>query len=253
MKLVNIWNSKLQTQESAQVHVMGSQKKMMDFLFQYEMQSGTGTESLKNQVLSGQKRTTTYLDSKQELVVMPELNSELGLDLQHPFSSFRIIYHELNPIHKQPTSVTLLAVSPLTLTSSQILLLHLTLNLTHGILLKCRVMFCDGSSMEYPPSVNLILNNKACRYERICFEELLEKVMPEIGYQLLHNYADQIQNWGWICNIHSQASRSFTRNLNLIHKQPTSVTLLVVYVAIGSGTCYVKVDDHGRQVLVPWI
>ncbi|KAG5623165.1 hypothetical protein H5410_008383 [Solanum commersonii] len=36
-------------------------------------------------------------------------------------------------------------------------------------------------------------------------------VMPEINYQLLHNYADHIQNWGWICNIHSQASRSFTR------------------------------------------
>ncbi|XP_069149892.1 DNA mismatch repair protein MLH3-like isoform X2 [Solanum lycopersicum] len=53
-----------------------------------------------------------------------------------------------------------------------------------------------------------------------------ELVMPEIGYQLLHNCTDQIQNWVWICNIHSQASRSFTRNLNLIHKKPTFVTLL---------------------------
>ncbi|XP_055802877.1 probable beta-D-xylosidase 6 [Solanum dulcamara] len=42
---------------------------------------------------------------------MPEPNSELGLNLQHPFSSFRIIYQELNLIHKHPTSVTLLAVT----------------------------------------------------------------------------------------------------------------------------------------------
>ncbi|XP_006340851.1 DNA mismatch repair protein MLH3 isoform X5 [Solanum tuberosum] len=88
--------------------------------------------------------------------------------------------------------------------------------------------------------------------ERIRLEELREKVlsgqkrsttyldseqelvMPEIGYQLLHNYADQIQNWGWICNIHSQASKSFTRNLNLIHKQPKSVTLLALADTDGS-------------------
>ncbi|XP_019182756.1 PREDICTED: DNA mismatch repair protein MLH3 isoform X4 [Ipomoea nil] len=38
-----------------------------------------------------------------------------------------------------------------------------------------------------------------------------ELVMPEIGFQLLHDYAEQIQNWGWICNVHSQGSRSFTR------------------------------------------
>ncbi|XP_055806455.1 uncharacterized protein LOC129875047 [Solanum dulcamara] len=61
-----------------------------------------------------------------------------------------------------------------------------------------------------------------------------ELIMPGIGYLLLHNYADQIQNWGWICNIHSQASGSFTRNLNLIHKQPTYVTLLLVTF---SNTC----------------
>ncbi|MCD7448699.1 hypothetical protein HAX54_045638 [Datura stramonium] len=69
----------------------------------------------------------------------------------------------------------------------------------------------------------------------IDFESLtmLLRVMPEISYQLLHNYADQIQNWGWICNIHSQASRSFTRNLNLIYKQPTPVTLLYGSVCFG--------------------
>ncbi|XP_034683209.1 DNA mismatch repair protein MLH3 isoform X6 [Vitis riparia] len=45
-----------------------------------------------------------------------------------------------------------------------------------------------------------------------------ELVLPEIGYQLLHTYAEQIQNWGWICNIHAQNSRSFTKNLDLSTK-----------------------------------
>ncbi|THG01159.1 hypothetical protein TEA_015872 [Camellia sinensis var. sinensis] len=60
--------------------------------------------------------------------------------------------------------------------------------------------------------------------ERIRLEELRQKVLPEIGYQLLHNYADQIQNWGWLCNIRSLGSR----NLNLLHRQPTVVTLNAV-------------------------
>lgn len=47
--------------------------------------------------------------------------------------------------------------------------------------------------------------------ERISLEELHEKIMPETGYQLLHNYTDQIQNWSLICKVHSQASISSTR------------------------------------------
>lgn len=102
--------------------------------------------------------------------------------------------------------------------------------------------------------------------ERIHLEELREKVlsgqkrtttyldyeqelvMPEIGYQLLHNYADQIQNWGWICNIHSQASSSFTRNLNLIHKQPTSVTLLAVPCILGVNLTDVDLLEFLQQL-----
>lgn len=38
-----------------------------------------------------------------------------------------------------------------------------------------------------------------------------ELVLPEIGYQLLHNYGEQIQKWGWICNFHSQSSKLFKR------------------------------------------
>ncbi|KAK7367190.1 hypothetical protein VNO80_09199 [Phaseolus coccineus] len=37
----------------------------------------------------------------------------------------------------------------------------------------------------------------------------LELVLPEIGYQLLHSYSEQIKDWGWICNIHAKNSESF--------------------------------------------
>ncbi|XP_070024073.1 DNA mismatch repair protein MLH3 isoform X1 [Nicotiana sylvestris] len=102
--------------------------------------------------------------------------------------------------------------------------------------------------------------------ERIRLEELREKVlsgqmrtttyldseqelvMPEIGYQLLHNYAEQIQNWGWICNIHSQASRSFTRNLNLIHKKPKAVTLLAVPCILGVNLTDVDLLEFLQQL-----
>ncbi|KAL2499163.1 MUTL protein3 [Abeliophyllum distichum] len=58
-------------------------------------------------------------------------------------------------------------------------------------------------------------------------------VLPEIGYQLLQNYAEQIKNWGWIFSILSQDSRSFTKNLNVLHKQPTVATLLAVPCILG--------------------
>ncbi|XP_024025767.1 DNA mismatch repair protein MLH3 isoform X2 [Morus notabilis] len=65
--------------------------------------------------------------------------------------------------------------------------------------------------------------------ERIRLEELRQKVLsgegktitfleaereltlPEAGHQLLHNYAEEIKEWGWICNIHAQDSGSFKR------------------------------------------
>ncbi|KAL9249882.1 DNA mismatch repair protein MLH3-like protein [Drosera capensis] len=33
-----------------------------------------------------------------------------------------------------------------------------------------------------------------------------ELVLPEMTYQLLYNYADSIQTWGWVCSIHAQAT-----------------------------------------------
>ncbi|KAI3462297.1 hypothetical protein Pfo_018960 [Paulownia fortunei] len=60
-----------------------------------------------------------------------------------------------------------------------------------------------------------------------------ELVLPEIGYQLLHNYAAQIQTWGWICNIHSQDTSSFSKHLDFLHRQPTVVKLLAVPCILG--------------------
>ncbi|KAL7244437.1 hypothetical protein ACSBR1_016648 [Camellia fascicularis] len=84
--------------------------------------------------------------------------------------------------------------------------------------------------------------------ERIRLEELCQKVLPEIGYQLLHNYADQIQNWGWLCNIRSQGSRSFKTNLNLLHRQPTVVTLNAVPCIVGVNLTDVDLLEFLQQL-----
>ncbi|XP_073029392.1 DNA mismatch repair protein MLH3 isoform X2 [Primulina eburnea] len=60
-----------------------------------------------------------------------------------------------------------------------------------------------------------------------------EMVFPEIGYQLLHNYEEQIQKWGWICNIHSRGTGSFTRSIDHLHRQATAVKLLAVPCIVG--------------------
>ncbi|KAF2291688.1 hypothetical protein GH714_028137 [Hevea brasiliensis] len=60
-----------------------------------------------------------------------------------------------------------------------------------------------------------------------------ELILPEMVYQLLHSYAEQIRDWGWICNIEAQASSSFKINLNVLHQQPTVVTLLAVPCILG--------------------
>ncbi|CAL5326575.1 unnamed protein product [Camellia sinensis] len=102
--------------------------------------------------------------------------------------------------------------------------------------------------------------------ERIRLEELRQKVLsgemktityldteqklvlPEIGYQLLHNYADQIQNWGWLCNIRSLGSRSFKKNLNLLHRQPTVVTLNAVPCIVGVNLTDVDLLEFLQQL-----
>ncbi|KAL9241515.1 hypothetical protein vseg_015621 [Gypsophila vaccaria] len=69
-------------------------------------------------------------------------------------------------------------------------------------------------------------------------EEEKELVLPEIGYQLLCNYAETIQHWGWICNIFRRESGSFSKNLNLLNDQASSLRLLAVPCILG-----VKLSD----------
>ncbi|GFQ03795.1 DNA mismatch repair protein mlh3 [Phtheirospermum japonicum] len=63
-----------------------------------------------------------------------------------------------------------------------------------------------------------------------------EMVLPEIGYQLLQNFAARIQFWGWICNIHSRDTSSFAINLDFLHRQQTVVKLLALADTDGSST-----------------
>ncbi|KAJ0967778.1 hypothetical protein J5N97_024695 [Dioscorea zingiberensis] len=97
----------------------------------------------------------------------------------------------------------------------------------------------------------LIIIDQHAADERIRLEELRQKVLsgegnnvnyldqeqdlilPEMGFQILHNYADQIQRWGWICNIHIECSDSFEKNMNLMKKKPHAVTLLAVPCILG--------------------
>ncbi|GAB4847629.1 hypothetical protein Ancab_026690 [Ancistrocladus abbreviatus] len=60
-----------------------------------------------------------------------------------------------------------------------------------------------------------------------------ELVLPETAYQLLYSYAEPIQEWGWICSIYAEGSRPFKKNLNLLHGQPTCVSLLAVPCILG--------------------
>ncbi|MCL7024487.1 hypothetical protein MKW94_003808 [Papaver nudicaule] len=60
-----------------------------------------------------------------------------------------------------------------------------------------------------------------------------ELVLPEIGYQLLQNYAEQMQHWGWICNVDSQNSGSFTKKLKLLHRRQSAISLIAVPCILG--------------------
>ncbi|KAG6646331.1 hypothetical protein CIPAW_07G002300 [Carya illinoinensis] len=75
-----------------------------------------------------------------------------------------------------------------------------------------------------------------------------ELILPEIAYQLLQNYAEQIKDWGWICNIHGQDSRSFKWNLNLLHRRPIVVTLLAVPNILGVNLSDVDLLEFLQQL-----
>ncbi|CAI9272212.1 unnamed protein product [Lactuca saligna] len=72
------------------------------------------------------------------------------------------------------------------------------------------------------------------KMKTICYLDAeQELVLPEIGYQLLINYSEQIKKWGWICNFHAQSSVSFKKNLNFLHNQPSVATLIAVPCILG--------------------
>ncbi|XP_021908365.1 DNA mismatch repair protein MLH3-like [Carica papaya] len=60
-----------------------------------------------------------------------------------------------------------------------------------------------------------------------------ELILPEIGYQLLQNYYDHVEDWGWICNVHVRGLESFKKSLNVLHKQRNIVMLLAVPCILG--------------------
>ncbi|KAL9690720.1 hypothetical protein QQ045_011128 [Rhodiola kirilowii] len=102
--------------------------------------------------------------------------------------------------------------------------------------------------------------------ERIRLEELRNKVLsgevkgttyldeeqmtelPEVGYQLLHKYAAQIQNWGWICNVHAHASDSLTKNMNLLHRSSSKAVLLAVPCILGISLSDVDLLEYLQQL-----
>lgn len=48
-------------------------------------------------------------------------------------------------------------------------------------------------------------------YELLTVLCLKQQVLPESGHQLLQNYAELIRNWGWICSLNTESSRSFKK------------------------------------------
>ncbi|XP_057448914.1 DNA mismatch repair protein MLH3 isoform X2 [Lotus japonicus] len=75
-----------------------------------------------------------------------------------------------------------------------------------------------------------------------------ELVLPEIGYQLLHNYSEQIKDWGWICNIHGQHSESFRRNLDILNRHQMAFTLIAVPCILGANLNDVDLLEYLQQL-----
>ncbi|XP_008241931.1 PREDICTED: DNA mismatch repair protein MLH3 [Prunus mume] len=125
-------------------------------------------------------------------------------------------------------------------------------SITKNCLSDCRVLQqVDKKYIAVMAGRTLAIIDQHAADERIRLEELRQKVLsgeaktvtfldveqelvlPEIGYQLLHNYAKPVEEWGWLCNIQAEGSGSFKRNLNLLHRQPTAFTLIAVPCILG--------------------
>ncbi|KAI7738387.1 hypothetical protein M8C21_008450 [Ambrosia artemisiifolia] len=142
----------------------------------------------------------------------------------------------------------------------------------------CRVLYqVDKKFIPIVGGGILAIIDQHAADERIRLEDLREKVLsgetktityldaeqelvlPEIGYQLLNNYSEQIQKWGWICNFHAQSSVSFKKNLNFLNNQPSVATLIAVPCILGVNLTDVDLleflqqlaDTDGSSVIPP--
>ncbi|KAK1410529.1 hypothetical protein QVD17_37066 [Tagetes erecta] len=142
----------------------------------------------------------------------------------------------------------------------------------------CRVLYqVDKKFIPVVGGGILAVIDQHAADERIRLEELREKVLfgesktityldaeqelvlPEIGYQLLNNYSEQIQKWGWICNFHAQSSVSFKKNLNFLNNQTSVATLIAVPCILGVNLTDVDLleflqqlaDTDGSSVMPP--
>ncbi|KAL0660365.1 hypothetical protein Bca4012_080950 [Brassica carinata] len=84
--------------------------------------------------------------------------------------------------------------------------------------------------------------------ERIRLEELRKKVLPELGYQLLQSYSDQIRDWGWICSINVEGSTSFKKSMSIIQRKPTPITLNAVPCVLGVNLSDVDLLEFLQQL-----
>ncbi|KAI0502370.1 hypothetical protein KFK09_017318 [Dendrobium nobile] len=86
-----------------------------------------------------------------------------------------------------------------------------------------------------------------------------ELILPEMGYQLLQKYAEQIKKWGWICNIQSQFSDSFTWGMDFLRKHECRATLVAVPHILGTDLTgkdlleYIEqlVETDGSSIIPP--
>ncbi|CAE6157866.1 unnamed protein product [Arabidopsis arenosa] len=75
-----------------------------------------------------------------------------------------------------------------------------------------------------------------------------ELVLPEMGYQLLQSYSEQIRDWGWICNINVEGSTSFKKNMSIIQRKPTPITLNAVPCILGVNLSDVDLLEFLQQL-----
>ncbi|XP_042378547.1 DNA mismatch repair protein MLH3-like isoform X6 [Zingiber officinale] len=109
----------------------------------------------------------------------------------------------------------------------------------------------DNKYIPVMASGNLMVIDQHAADERIRLEELRRKVLsgegreityldseeelvlPEMGFQLLHKYAEKIKAWGWIFNSQSQLPELFQKNLNHFKRNQGGVTLVAVPCILG--------------------